>query len=272
MSRYKIIFLGILVLPFVSTFGQHKRFDFSVIDTLNKELKHELMEKVKDEFPFNSESKTWPQDSDDYYHFIDVDNDSDLDLIYDGWSGSEPMTIMIFLNKNGIYVNVFTQFIDIENIEIKNHELKRMEIYNPGCCLAIMAHEYVFEFKMGKDLLSAYLTEHYIYHNETQIPKKYFEKPIKFEVANPQYELRITPQIDTSSNYIPDESYGNRLRTYKTGDKGIALAEESDETGRVWWYVIMDNQEERKYKMDNPDVYPAKYEGWMSSRFLKRID
>ena len=40
----------------------------------------------------------------------------------------------------------------------------------------------------------------------------------------------------------------------KKGHKGKSFASETDETGRVWWYVIMDNN----------------IAGWMSSKYLEK--
>lgn len=113
-----------------------------------------------------------------------------------------------------------------------------------------------------------------------------FEVPRPFVVENSVYSLRSTPRIDPDPGWQPSpaerfggspalagmdgpwEVEGNRLAVYERGARGVALASATDDTGRVWWYVLM-----------SPDTPPAEPRfggpvslgGWMSSRFLEAV-
>ncbi|MCT4646858.1 MAG: hypothetical protein N4A74_17850 [Carboxylicivirga sp.] len=261
----------ILFLIPIYIFAQDKKVDLSGFEKIDLEEKYRLMNKLKSEFAFYSENDDWPENYSSEFHFIDLDNDSDYDLIYDGWSGSEPMMVNIFLNRNGDFRLILRQFISIDEIEIIENTLQRMVIHNPGCCGAIMEHWYTYNFISTPDNIKPMLHDHFTYHCATTKPEKLWDNTVKFKVINSVYTLRITPEIDNEEYYYPDDSKGNQLKSYTTGDSGIALAEQKDSTGRIWWYVAMDNKEKRNVETDEPDFFPPKYVGWMSSKFLEEI-
>lgn len=272
MKKYTFGFLLIGLFLSTQIFSQSQRYDLSKLENIKVSDKYELMDKAKHFFAFYEEVEEWTNQEAKRFHFIDLDNDSDLDLIFDGWSGSEPMIIRLFLNINGQFVEKMTQFIDLIDIQFSNNKLSSMHIYNPGCCMEIFGHDYFYEFNILKDSIDYWFVEHYKYHNETERPKKMLEKPIKFEVANAKYYLRITPAIDTKSWFYPDESRGNLMKEYTTGDIGTAIAESTDETGRVWWYVIMEPKGYRTEKTNVESAFAPKIKGWMSSRFVKVLN
>lgn len=67
---------------------------------------------------------------------------------------------------------------------------------------------------------------------------------------------------------------GNVMAEYGRGARGTALAERTDSTGRVWWFVRMDGATPpRDAHISAPEdhagrVLPTDRLGWMSSRFL----
>ena len=265
-----IAFLVFLVPTYL--IGQNKGIDLSGFEHIDLEKKFELMDKIKAEFPFYSEAEDWPGNYITKFHYIDLDNDNDYDLIYDGWSGSEPMMVNIFINISGTYNLVLKQFMYVNEIDISDNILQRMVIYDPGCCAEIMEHWYIYFFESKPDMINCWLSDHFTYHVETTKPNDYFDKTIKFEVINETYSLRITPEIDNKGNFYPDDSEGNQIKTFSKGDIGEALAQQIDSTGRIWWYVTMNNKEKRITKTADPDIFPPKFVGWMSSRFLKVIE
>ncbi len=230
------------------------------------------MDGVKDFFPFYSESEDWPGSYTEYFHFMDIDGDGDRDFIYDGWSGGEPMMVSIYLYQNGHFELLLNQFTHIADIRFEGGKLSKLIIDNPGCCMPVMEYRYTYKFVSENDgQFTAYLTENKGWHVDTQKPVEWFAAPIRFEVLNTPYSLRITPEIINEGHHFLDLT-GNLLETFRMGDTGTALAAETDSTGRIWWYVVMDPPEDILPKTDEPDDFPLKYEGWMSSRFLKTIE
>ncbi len=136
-----------------------------------------------------------------------------------------------------------------------------------------MEHDIKYKFKTTKDSIDYWIIKYIKYHNETTRPKEYFDNPIEFEVVNTPYTLRITPSIDTVNWFYPDDkddSKGNVLLEYSKGDKGIAFAEKSDSSGRIWWYVIMDSKNINERKIKNRYEFKPDMKGWMSSRYLSK--
>lgn len=98
----------------------------------------------------------------------------------------------------------------------------------------------------------------------------------RFVVRNDKYKLREQPVIDDKhdeqeSDFEGMPIYGNALAEFGKGSKGEAIAEKPDETGRVWWFVIMDGDAKVEYDRFYGDQKASKA-GWMSSRFLEVLN
>lgn len=111
------------------------------------------------------------------------------------------------------------------------------------------------------------------YISTTFPEKRMYEK--SFIVKNDKYNLRHSPVID--DKYNADESdfegtavYGNTLAKFAKESKGTAIAEKIDDAGRVWWFVIMDEDAKTTYSRFYSGANVSTM-GWMSSRFLKVI-
>ena len=107
-------------------------------------------------------------------------------------------------------------------------------------------------------------------------PSHYFDKPIRFEVLNNKYNIRFSPIIDDTTEvwYCGEPQNGNSLGKIKAGSIGYALAEATDSTGRIWWFVAMSPDSEIYKpiyydKTISPDTYKL---GWISSKFVKEIE
>jgi len=97
----------------------------------------------------------------------------------------------------------------------------------------------------------------------------------QFVVIDDKYKLRQQPFIndkydaeDSDFEHMP--VYGNTLAMYPKGSKGVAIAEKADETGSLWWFVIMDEDAKPTYSRFYKDQTESKM-GWMSSRHLEVI-
>ena len=97
-----------------------------------------------------------------------------------------------------------------------------------------------------------------------------------FKTITEEYKLRLEPFInDTSTSSYPELVQGNTIAIYPKESLGYALSQQQDDTGRIWWFVIMKNNLKPISSVmysgfyENDDYYSC---GWMSSRFLKKIE
>jgi len=207
----------------------------------------------------------------DNFHFIDFDSDGDYDIIYCGFVGSESDGTMIFRNQDGIYFKILDLFGKV--VEISRSfpvEPVSFKIIDYPCCeentfnvesYVPFVNEKVIDYKLSNKLA---------YVRKTKFPNKSNSYRKLFKVKNEKYLLRSSPTIDNESN----EGIGNVVAEYTTGATGYALAEASEETGRVWWFVVMINDVKPKnsqFSKGNNNNFPSFYLGWMSSRFLEEL-
>jgi hypothetical protein len=83
------------------------------------------------------------------FHFIDLDGDKDLDLIFNGriCGGHESESIYVFMKKDGQYKLIVTESGKVLNIE-KNKEIL---FYQYPCCASIS--NFFRNYKISKDTL-----------------------------------------------------------------------------------------------------------------------
>jgi hypothetical protein len=111
-------------------------------------------------------------------------------------------------------------------------------------------------------------------------PDSFFVEPISFQTLNENYSLRYEPittdEVPPVLHQAVDNEKslrGNVTAVYPKGAIGKAWARKKDSTGREWWLVEMEPLKylsfDAYYSLDD---FPTHYIGWMSSRFVKRID
>ncbi|AFU70595.1 hypothetical protein P700755_004045 [Psychroflexus torquis ATCC 700755] len=193
------------------------------------------------------------------FKFIDLDMDDDLEIVYEGFSGGEPTGITILKkNSDGKYSEVFNRFGTVESFWRTNiGGTLYFELIHWPCCAG---NTYSLE-RWNYDGTNFEILEKVNWIGGTVFPAK-LSSPKKFKVLNEAYSLRDSPQI------LDD----NILATFTAGDLGYALAERTDNTGRVWWFVFMLNNQ-----TNDRTFYDYAYEdsyfsvGWMSSRFVELL-
>jgi hypothetical protein len=209
------------------------------------------------------------------FHFVNLNDNEHIDIIYYGFALTESNRT-IFLENNGRNFNIT---IDLFG-ELKSFEKKPSEnsfsfcILNYPCCAGYTFHLESYTYNTASEILR--LDRKIAYIKGTKFPEiADFNK--KFETVNEPYRLRAHPFID---NDFPDkfftyyESEGNLIAEFMKGTQGRSIAEYMDDTGRVWWFVIISqNAKSENNVFHNGDNNRELYEfaGWMSSRFLKEL-
>jgi hypothetical protein len=212
----------------------------------------------------------------DKFHLLDIDNDQVNELIYNGWNGGEGEMIVIYKLKDGYYKEHQRFFGRIKDIRKTEINLIRFIVYDYACCAGYVDNMETFDFNpISKqfDIVGSIAKI-----DETSLPSDWIE-PIRFEIKNTPYNLRYSPEIITglkNGEYDFSPINGQNITaSYKAGDKGIAYAESTDSTGRVWWFVIMDSKPdsgESLYYDGNNKFDDYKPIGWISSRYVDIVD
>jgi hypothetical protein len=249
------------------------------------DLKHPSKETVENllgagiPFPDFSEFISYdPENKPSSYFFeIDFNDDGEMDIIYQGPSGGESDFVIFYLNKKGRYVEFFNEYQRLEVLIFIDQILNTIHMVQPGCCA-----DHSFLQKQT----------HFVYHNgqfhaerikticsfdEPEL-KNRFQTPKEIEINATPYLLRYSPHIEndtffyaSNENEKPDWLIiGNQLGKLKKGDRGRAIAYEKDDTGREWWFVIL-NKEVRP--TDNyfdyiiiPENANLQFSGWVSKK------
>jgi len=211
------------------------------------------------------------------FHFVNLNGDKNIDLIYEGNAGSEGSYVTFYLNTGKQLEGIETQNGYVWDLKFKENKLSSFVIYNPGCCAETIEFERHYNvsplFKCKLEWQVSIIQG----MNKFE-PDSFFQKPFQFQTLNEDYSLRYEPRI---SDQVPNEIsegargpyHGNSTALYPKGSIGTAWATKKDSTGREWWLVEMEPLKYLKFDAYySLDDFPTRYIGWMSSRFVKKLD
>jgi hypothetical protein len=212
-------------------------------------------------------------------HFIDVNADGKTDVIFDGQGPGEGRLIEVYIRNEKGYKKLLSEYQGIAKIDWEGARIKRLYIYNWGCCADYTQTNKIFEinYNQSAPAVKQIYQSICILMTNQPAPDSLFQQPIRFEVLNDKYNIRGEPKIDDTAIYIWHAETnkkiidpGNTIGKLPLGSTGTAFGKSTDATGRVWWYVEMD----LPYKPEKDVFYvgnnfPTRVIGWVSSRFVK---
>lgn len=251
------------------------RYNWKTIERSDNQLKQKIIDVCPSEFSVYREKREFgPTISNllEDLHVLDLNNDGLNDIIFDGRSGGEGFEVSLFINDGGRFRKLLQQYQGITRLEFDHNVLKKVHIQDWGCCSEYLVTNYIYsvnenmEFKLVNEIKFFY---------DCELPQTFLKEPIKFRVMNDPYNLRLNPFIDDTSSshgYEGTVLQGNIIGALKKGSIGYALAESTDNTGRIWWFVAFPKEVTISHSLffdgDDPSTYRL---GWISSRFVERL-
>ncbi len=204
---------------------------------------------------------------------VDLNNDKFADIIYQGPYMGEGSIIHIFIQNESGFQKVFTTQQGIVKVDWKGEHLDKLYIKDWGCCADPNLTNSVYQVSYYENVPTFELIWKSVELRSFITKPKHVFTAKKFEIANQKYKLRANPWIDdeTANEFL--EITGNTIGILKKGDKGTAYAAHEDKTGRIWWYVLIDNEYELEDTYINYESHKFKPHlvGWVSSRFINEI-
>ena len=212
----------------------------------------------------------------DSFHVVDFDLDGQNDILYYGILGGESTYLVLMRKTNIGFEEILNVAGSINFVSDKaNLTPLRLGITQYGCCMDMVNHFEVYNPVWNNGEFGYNLSLKYGFPYEIQFPKQTFD-PVGFQTTNSEYKLRLSPIIDDGVSILDDKKLpGNLIAIYPKGSEGIAIAESKDDTGRTWWFVLMKNNLEPLISiMHEGSNNSSKYYtmGWMSNRFVKRVE
>jgi hypothetical protein len=278
--KMKYILLVILFFSIKLIFCQginlSTEFSWSKVEKNNPALIKKFINLTPQEFQYYKQNDSYAPTIDDLIkdlHVLDINNDSLDDIIFDGRSGGEPREISIYLNKGSSFKNIFTDYQGITKLEFENGILNKINIKDWGCCAEFIVTNKCYEVGFQNEEFKFDQKKSFKYVEKTILPDKYWANTKKVKILNDNYNLRYSPQIDnTTEVYFDGEpSYGNTIGKLVKNSMAIAIAEFTDSTGRVWFFVAIYPEYDVKesYFYDSKDEMKSYKCGWISSRFIE---
>lgn len=227
-------------------------------------------------FYFEDEIPPFLLDDPKAWHFVQLDDDQEDELIYNQYIGYESIVFVIFDKRHGQYHLNNQLFGTISNITRMGSKWT-FELYDYGCCASYIDHFTLVELQNGSDLKKLIITESLAFVNYSKVPE-FIPAPWNFEVTLEKYNMRIEPKIEEIigvDDYQWEPIEGQNISAqFSKGDKGIAYASNIDLDGKDWWLVAMEKPATLPYLHyeGNNDFANFKLLGWMSAKYLKKLE
>ncbi|MDR1792550.1 MAG: hypothetical protein LBR36_03800 [Bacteroidales bacterium] len=176
-----------------------------------------------------------------FFHFIDFDNDGDRDLVFYGKINSQHYTIF-FSKKDTTYsLTLLEKGIVIEaNTPHQNNGLF-FTLYNETCCgyyINTLTGYACINFR-GVSYFN--VTSRALLYKGTVFPSRQLASPVRFKTVKVS-DLRIAPKVDAQQMIAGMHSWaGNSLGMYALNATGIILGEFRGQDNTFWYFVRMDN-------------------------------
>jgi hypothetical protein len=207
------------------------------------------------------------------FYKYDFSGDGIDDLIFISYCGGEEYRNYFWVKKDKKYYYSGLAMGTLVKL-YRTQDSKALSVVTRGgfCCLGYIGFINLYTPQIDNQIITYKLEKSVREVGHITLPEK--RMPTKrFIVKNDKYKLREQPVINDKydayeSDFEHKPVYGNTLAEFSKGSKGEAIAEKSDETGRVWWFVIMDPDARAEYNRFYGDQTASKA-GWMSSRFLE---
>jgi hypothetical protein len=212
----------------------------------------------------------------DNFYVVDFNNDGISDILYYGNVGGESNNLILLIgqadNKYKLVIRLLGRLVVVS--ENDGFSPLSFVIYNHACCAGVIDHLEKYVPIWNNSEFNYSVQYKYAFYYTVKLPKIRFEKPKGFKTINQKYNLRLNPFVDDTIVLDHDE-IGNICAEYPKGSEGIAIAEQIDETGKVWWFVMMKNNLKPNWSLyvkgDNNDL-PAYFLGWISKSYLEIIE
>ena len=209
-------------------------------------------------------------DKGNYFYLSDIDNDNTSELIYYGLIGAEGKWSIIWKVDHQNYQLCGELSGEITGISDSSY----LSTWGPGCCGSDC--HFANLYRITEDEIDFLRCT--VIFNRVKIPDSL---PIKKHIVinNTGYSLRAQPMINDNPDSTDMERYGvlrgNTIVELGKGTVASATATYTDTTGRVWWFLIMDNPSEAKYNLYKKYKREKRQiGGWISTQHLdyKEID
>lgn len=210
----------------------------------------------------------------EYFHPTYLNSDTLIDFIYSGPSGGEPTLVTFFINENGKLIEKYKTY---GGLEIKRKNLPSSTLifsnYNVGCCDEPLNEYREITVISGSNGIQFIESEKVYYYEDMEFPDK-ITLNNWFKVKNEKYTLRATPEINNENHFSYYFENGNVICELTNGDIGYAIASKTDETGRVWWFCIVENNIAKgdAFYHIRKEYSNEKWFGWISSKYVEPIN
>ncbi|HSZ72645.1 MAG TPA: hypothetical protein VK750_08205 [Cytophagaceae bacterium] len=245
-------------------------FSWKKIEKRNPEVIESFLKLVPiEDFEYYKE----PEELVELLHTLDLNNDKLDDVIFYGQTSDDESIVMIYINKGTSFKKEFAKEQSVLHMEFANGVLSKIAIEDLGSGGEVVARDQFFEanLKSSSGDFTFKLIKSFEYIQETELPKTYWATSKRVKVKHDKYKVRMAPVIDDSTSHGDDAGVGNTIGLIPQDGEALAMAESTDNTGRVWYFVAVYPE----YPLTSTLFYEPKEGtrsfkcGWISSRFIE---
>ncbi|TNE27410.1 MAG: hypothetical protein EP346_12400 [Bacteroidetes bacterium] len=205
-------------------------------------------------------------------HVIDMDNDGDFDIIYNGSDGVEGDIVLVLRKDSSQFEVLLHEIGTITEFFMYEKKLESLSILNVTCCGAI--HTLDLHYLTLGSPMRIQIDKAYIYYQSTEFPSNNSQAAYReYRVTSPELNMRYSLGIDTTTTVVDaqDAEKTNVIATFPQNARGWIIGKAIDQNGDVWYYMQMQAYPARTVLpyLDYDNLF---YCGWMSAKHLEPVE
>lgn len=205
-----------------------------------------------------------------YFHFIDFNNNGELDLLFDGKIGTQNYVFLFLKRENGYHVVLENKGTIIQaNLPNEDNSLN-LSIWHETCC-----NNYINSLSqwvcINTNNTSYFkLAAKSLIFRGTSLPHSRIKAPVKCTLITAS-NLRLEPFVDKQRRISSNSLWeGNALGLYTVSATGTIYAEMRDKNNKFWYFVRMNNEtgmhiHSNRFTQEAEDAENCFYYGWINS-------
>jgi hypothetical protein len=229
---------------------------------------YQFLSQMISEFPWlcqDSAGRSMKPGFNKYFYFAEINGDQNKDILYAGPSASGCEMVRIYFNDGNSFQLLFEDYQYLSGWQTKQNQLISLQTGEVECEGEYLYFTRDYTVQWNEEIPVIVKGRHIAWYKYSELPRKYFDKPVPFAAAADTLLLRASAAQLNEPFLSNPETFGNIVAKYRSKVRGELLAMKSDGKGNTWYFAeIWPDTKPSASILYGTEKVPVFIRGWIS--------